>query len=80
MPTCQPLRMANFSQPQSSSSQEKRCFFFSNKQLHVLWMKVLRTCLLEKLIFLTYFDVLTKAGFPLVSYSKVRQWIIIYAR
>ena len=27
-------------------------------------MKVVRTCSLEKLFFLTYFDVWTKAGFP----------------
>ena len=34
----------------------------------------LATCSLEKLFFLSYFDVLTKTGFPLASCGKVRQW------
>ena len=57
MPTCQPPRMANFCRSQSSSSQEKKYLFFLDKWLHVLWMKVERTCLLEKLFSLTSFDV-----------------------
>ena len=35
------------------------------QRLHHLWIKVAIICLLEKLFFLTYFDVWTKAGFHL---------------
>ena len=64
MPTCQPLRMANFCQPQSSELLGGEIPLFLDKKLHVLWMKVVRTWSLEKLFFLTYFDVWTEAGFP----------------
>ena len=62
MQTCQPRRTANFCQPQSSSEiSGGEIPLFLDKRFHVLWVKVVRTCSFEKLFFLTYFDVWTKA-------------------